>query len=90
MESETKNIGGRFIYMSKGGGHMADEVKQEPKTDMKKVFSTILKVILGLVFLALGAWFVYKGWVYLWYVIKGTVGLFFILAGVITLAIAKE
>jgi hypothetical protein len=69
---------------------MADEVKQEPKTDMKKVFSTMLKVILGLVFLALGAWFVYKGWAYLWYVIKGTVGLFFILAGVITLAIAKE
>jgi hypothetical protein len=69
---------------------MADEAKQEKKTDMKKVFSTIFKVILGLVFLALGAWFVYKGWAYLWYVIKGTVGLFFILAGVITLAIAKE
>ena len=69
---------------------MADEAKQEPKTDTKKVFSTILKVILGLVFLALGAWLVYKGWGHLWTVIKGTVGLFFILAGVITLAIAKE
>jgi hypothetical protein len=69
---------------------MADEVKQEQKTDMKKVFSTMFKVVLGLVFLGLGAYFVYKGWAYLWYVIKGTVGLFFILAGVITLAIAKE
>jgi len=69
---------------------MADEVKQEQKTDMKKVFSTIFKVILGLIFLGLGAWFIYKGWPYLWYVIKGTVGLFFVLAGVITLAIAKE
>jgi len=68
---------------------MADEVKKQ-KTDMKKVFSTVLKVILGLVFLALGAWFVYKGWANLWYIIKGTIGLFFILAGVITLAIAKE
>lgn len=69
---------------------MADEAKQEQKTDMKKVFSTIFKVVLGLVFLGLGAYFVYRGWVYLWYVIKGTIGLFFILAGVITLAIAKE
>jgi hypothetical protein len=69
---------------------MAEEAKQEQKTDMKKVFSTIFKVILGLVFLGLGAYFVYRGWVYLWYVIKGTIGLFFILAGVITLAIAKE
>ena len=69
---------------------MADEAKQEQKTDMKKVFSTIFKVILGLVFLGLGAYFVYRGWGYLLGVIKGTVGLFFILAGVITLAIAKE
>ncbi|MCU0650611.1 MAG: hypothetical protein MUC52_00050 [Candidatus Omnitrophica bacterium] len=69
---------------------MADEAKQEQKTDMKKVFSTVFKVILGLAFLGLGAWFVYKGWSHLWTVIKGTIGLFFILAGVITLAIAKE
>jgi hypothetical protein len=90
VESGTKRIEHSFIYTLKGGGYMADEVNQEPKADMKKAFSTIFKVILGLAFLALGAWFVYKGWVYLWYVIKGTVGLFFILAGVITLAIAKE
>ena len=69
---------------------MADEVKQEQKTDMKKAFSTIFKVVLGLVFLGLGAYFVFRGWTHLWNVIKGTVGLFFILAGVITLAIAKE
>jgi len=70
---------------------MAEEVKQEEKKEnAKRILSTIFKVILGLAFLALGAWLVYKGWVYLWYVIKGTVGLFFILAGIITLAIAKE
>ncbi len=79
------------ISYNQGGVLMADEAKQpEQKTDMKKVFSTVFKVILGLAFLAFGAWLVYRGWVYLWYVIKGTVGLFFILAGVITLAIAKE
>jgi mannose/fructose/N-acetylgalactosamine-specific phosphotransferase system component IID len=70
---------------------MAEETKQEEKKEnAKRVLSTIFKVILGLAFLAFGAWLVYKGWVYLWYVIKGTVGLFFILAGIITLAIAKE
>ncbi len=70
---------------------MAEEVKQEEKKEnAKRILSTIFKVILGLAFLAFGAWLVCKGWVHLWVVIKGTVGLFFILAGIITLAIAKE
>jgi len=70
---------------------MAEEAKTETKNENgKKVMATIFKVILGLVFLVLGAWMVYKGWAYLWMLIKGSVGLFFILAGVITLAIAKE
>ncbi len=70
---------------------MAEEVKSEPKNDNgKKIVSTIFKVFLGLVFLTLGAWLVYKGWAYLLGLIKGSVGLFFILAGIITLAIAKE
>lgn len=70
---------------------MAEEVKQEEKKEnFKSALSTIFKVILGLAFLALGAWFVYRGWGYLLALIKGCIGLFFILAGIITLAIAKE
>jgi len=70
---------------------MAEEAKTEVKNeDGKKILATIFKVILGLAFLAFGAWLVYKGWAYLWVLIKGSVGLFFILAGIITLAIAKE
>jgi hypothetical protein len=69
---------------------MAEEVKQEGKVDVKKIFWTIFKVILGLVFLALGALAIYKWWVDLITVVKGCIGLFLLLAGVITLAIAKE
>lgn len=68
---------------------MADEVKQEEKKD-NKLFATLFKIVLGLVFLVFGGWALYKGWDELLIVIKGTVGLFFILAGIITLAIAKE
>lgn len=70
---------------------MAEELKQEEKkVDAKKVLSTILKVILGLVFLALGIALVIRWWGSLLIVIKGCIGLFLILAGIITLAIAKE
>jgi len=70
---------------------MAEEVKTEvKKEDGKKMMATILKVILGLAFLALGAWLVYKGWAYMWVLIKGSIGIFVILVGIITLAIAKE
>jgi hypothetical protein len=69
---------------------MAEETKQEEKSDSKKVFGTILKVILGLVFLVLGFWAVIAWYKDLLLVIRGCIGLFLILAGVITLAIAKE
>lgn len=69
---------------------MADEVKKEEKVDVKKVFWTVFKVVLGLVFLALGALAVYKWWGDLLAVVRGCIGLFLLLAGVITLAIAKE
>lgn len=70
---------------------MAEEVKQEEtKTDVKKIFSTILKVILGLAFLVLGVVAIVSWWSNLLMVVKGCLGLFLILAGVITLAIAKE
>jgi fatty acid desaturase len=71
----------------KGGVQMAEEVK---KNDAKKILATLFKVILGLVFLGLGAVAILKWWVSLLMVVQGCIGLFLILAGVITLAIAKE
>ena len=71
---------------------MAEEIKKEDKCcgQGKKGFATLLKVVLGLVFLALGAMAIYRWWGLLLMIIKGCIGLFLILAGVITLAIAKE
>jgi hypothetical protein len=74
-----------------GGVKMADEVKTEVKKEGgNKTLATLFKVVLGLAFLVLGAWLVYREWAHLLNLIKGSIGLFFILAGVITLAIAKE
>jgi fatty acid desaturase len=70
---------------------MAEEVKQEEKKEQaKKILSTIFKVILGLVFLALGVMAILRWWRDLLLIAKGSIGLFLILAGIITLAIAKE
>lgn len=70
---------------------MAEEAKQEEKkVDVKQILSTVFKVILGLVFLALGVWAIVVWWRDVLLVIRGCIGLFLILAGVITLAIAKE
>jgi len=70
---------------------MAEELKQEEKkVDVKKVISTIFKVILGLVFLTLGVLAIMRWFGDLKTVVRGCIGLFLILAGVITLAIAKE
>ncbi len=69
---------------------MAEEIKQECKCDSKKTLSAIFKVILGLVFLGLGAWAIYAWRGDLIILIKGGIGLFLLLAGLITLAIAKE
>lgn len=71
---------------------MAEEVKETKeveKTD-DKVFKTVLKVVLGLVLLALGAYLILRWKWDIWTLIKGCAGPFLILAGVITLAIAKE
>jgi len=68
---------------------MAEEIKQE-KADGKKILSAIFKVILGLVFLALGALAIIKWLPDLLALVRGCIGLFLILAGIITLAIAKE
>jgi len=70
---------------------MADDLKQEEKkADAKKTISTILKVILGLVFLVLGIWAIVAWWSDLLLVIRGCIGLFLVLAAIITFAIAKE
>ena len=69
---------------------MAEENKEAGKTDVKKIFWTVFKVILGLVFLALGVLAIMKWRGDLVAVVRGCIGLFLILAGIITLAIAKE
>lgn len=69
---------------------MAEEAKQEQKQEPSKIIPTIFKVVLGLVFLGLGAGAIYSWWAELLVVIKGCIGLFLLLAGIITLAIAKE
>ena len=72
---------------------MAEEIKKDDKCccgQGKNIFSTLLKVVLGLVFLGLGAMAILRWWNLLLMIIKGCIGLFLILAGVITLAIAKE
>jgi capsule polysaccharide export protein KpsE/RkpR len=70
---------------------MAEEVKtEEKKVDAKKMLSTIFKVILGLVFFALGIWAIIAWFKDLLLVVRGCIGLFLVLAAVITFAIAKE
>ena len=70
---------------------MAEEgKKEEKKVDVNKLASTVFKVILGVVFLGLGAWAIINWFGALKIVFKGCIGLFLILAGLITLAIAKE
>jgi hypothetical protein len=66
---------------------MAEEDK---KGGAKKLASTLVKVIFGLGFLALGVVAILKWWPQLLMIIQGTIGLFLILAGIIMLAIAKE
>lgn len=57
---------------------------------MVKFLAILLKVVLGLVFLGLGAWAVLKWWDFLLVILKGGAGILLLLAGVITLALAKE
>ncbi|MCM8770701.1 MAG: hypothetical protein NC936_02400 [Candidatus Omnitrophica bacterium] len=71
---------------------MAEEVKETEtkEKESKKILSTLLKVLLGIVFLALGIWAIVV-WRYDFLVlVKGCVGPFLLLAALITFAIAKE
>jgi len=74
---------------------MAAEEKDCPDAekqcgDSKKIFATLFKVVLGLMFLVLGGLAILRYWGSLLVIVQGCLGLFLILAGVITLAIAKE
>jgi uncharacterized membrane protein len=72
---------------------MADEVKKEDKgAGAKKALSTVIKVLLGLVFLLAAGYLLIslEWWKESWIMVKGCLGPFLILAGLITLAIAKE
>jgi uncharacterized protein (DUF983 family) len=72
------------------------EEQNKPQTEEAKKPSaglkTVVKIILGIVFIALGLFLLLKWcwWRYLWVIIKGIIGPFLVLAGVITLAIAKD
>lgn len=70
---------------------MAEEVKEVEKCcSSGKAIKTALKVLLGIVLLALGLFLVWKWMGDLFVLIRGGLGLFLILVSVITLAIAKE
>jgi hypothetical protein len=57
---------------------------------MGKFFAVFLKVILGLIFLGLGAWAILEWWDFLLAILKGGAGPLLLLAGVVILALAKE
>jgi hypothetical protein len=72
---------------------MADETKQEKSGEANKALSTILKVLLGILFFVLAGYLFYvRHWWggYTLPMIKGCAGPFLVLAGLITIAIAKE
>lgn len=62
----------------------------EEKKKSKLAPKTLLKMILGLIFIILGILATVAWWSNLLIVITGCIGIFAILAGAITIAIAKE
>ena len=69
---------------------MEEPAKPKRGVGMAKFLIVLLKVILGLIFLGLGAWAILKWWDFLLVILKGSAGLLLLLAGVITLVLAKE
>jgi len=65
----------------------AEKKGKEPTSAMVK---TILKFILGIVFVVVGILLAVYWWTNLWNLIKGCAGLFLVLVGLITIAIAKD
>ena len=50
----------------------------------------IIKVIIGLVLISLGAWTAYIWWADLLTLIRGSIGLFLILAGLVTFTLVAD
>jgi len=75
---------------------MAEETKQtqetpeEERKSPQEIARMIFKIILGIVFIALGVLAIIFWWPSLKTVFKGSIGIILILAGAITLAIAKD
>ena len=75
---------------------MAEETKQaeqtqpEEKKSASELAKTVLKMILGVVLIALGVVAVVVWWQDLLNLIKGGIGLFLVLVGLITIAIARD
>ncbi len=65
---------------------MAEENSEKKETKQK----SLVKVIVGIVLVALGLLLVIAWWSDLWTLVRGFLGLFLILAGAVTIAIAKE
>ncbi|MFH0762906.1 MAG: hypothetical protein V1925_03325 [Candidatus Omnitrophota bacterium] len=57
---------------------------------MRDKANVMLKVVLGLALLILGAWAILAWWPEFLAVVKGCIGLFLLLAAAIILVIAKE
>ena len=70
---------------------MAEETKQQDNSSVaKKTSKSLLKILLGIVFLVLGISAIAGWWTDLLLVIRGCVGPFLVLSALITFAIAKE
>lgn len=66
---------------------MAQENEEVKKGN---VFQTLLKVLIGLVFIAIGVYLIIIWKDDIFILLKGCAGLFLVMTGAITLAIAKE
>lgn len=72
---------------------MAEEAKTQNATETKSssdAVKMVSKIVLGLIFVALGLAAVIRWYRPLLTVVEGCIGLFLILVGVITIAVAKE
>jgi membrane-bound ClpP family serine protease len=70
---------------------MTEPIKKEDQSDPgSRLLPVIIKVVLGLVFLALGVWAIMRWFNSFKILFQGCVGVFLLLVGVIVLAFAKE
>lgn len=69
-----------------GGVDMAEEVKKEAK----KGLGPVIKVLVGVILIVLGAAALINWWWAVWTLIRGCLGFILMLVGVMFLAVAKE